>query len=116
MESYLSTHAFPKQLSSSTPPLNSVLCAVSAQVARILVKSYHDTEAKLLPRLVIGQPIRVKAHHKQAHSKWKPGVIVDSVALRSYIVKVDGRKYRCLVQSSPAKHATNQYCRDYRLI
>lgn len=116
MESYLSTHAFPKQLSSSTPPLNSVLCAVSAQVARILVKSYHDTEAKPLPRLVIGQPIRVKAHHQQAHSNWKPGVIVDSVALRSYIVKVDGRKYRRSVQSSTAKHATNQYCRDYRLI
>ena len=106
MESYLSTHAFPKQLSSSTPPLNSVLCAVSAQVARLLVKSYHDTEAKPLPRLVI----------QQAHSNWKPGNIVDSVALRSYIVKVDGRKYRRSVQSSPAKHSTNQYCRDYRLI
>ena len=68
----------PSQSSSQIQraPLNSVLCAFSAQVARILVKSYHDTEAKPLPRLVI----------QQAHSNWKPGNIVDSVALRSYIV------------------------------
>ena len=37
---------------------------------------------------------RVKAHPQQAHSNWKPGVIVDRVAPRSYIVEVDGRKYR----------------------
>ena len=44
--------------------------------------------------MVIGQPIRVKTHPQQAHSNWKPGVIVDSVAPRSYKIEVDGRKYR----------------------
>ena len=61
---------------------------VPAQVVhkRRVAKSYHDSSAKPLPPLVIGQPIRVKAHPQQAHSNWKPGVIVESV--------VDGRKYR----------------------
>jgi len=70
--------------------------AVPFQVARKrqVAKSYYDTKAKPLPPLVIGQPIRVKTHPQQAHSNWKPGVIVDSVAPRSYIVQVDGRKYR----------------------
>ena len=71
---------------------------VPAQVVhkRRVAKSYHDSSAKPLPPLVIGQPVRVKAHPQQAHSNWKPGVIVDSVAPRSYIhvVEVDGRKYR----------------------
>jgi len=73
-----------------------VRCGVPAQAARkrLVVKSYHDTKAKPLPPLVIGQPTRVKAHPQQAHSNWKPGLIVDSVALRSYIVEVDGRTYR----------------------
>ena len=70
--------------------------AVPAQVVRKrrVAKFYHDTSAKPLPPLVIGQPIRVKTHPQQAHSNWKPGVIVDSVAPRRYIVDVDGRKYR----------------------
>lgn len=37
---------------------------------------------------------RVKAHPQQTRSDWKPGVIVDSVAPRSHIVEVNGRKYR----------------------
>ena len=94
-----------------------VQCAVPAQVVRKrqVAKSYHDTSAKPLPPLVIGQPIRVKAHPQQAHSNWKPGVIVDSVAPRSYIVEVDGRKYRRnrvhlrdTVQSSPAQPNVQQ--------
>ena len=72
--------------------------AVPSQIARKrqVAKSYYDTKAKPLPPLVIGQPIRVKTHPQQAHSNWKPGVIVDSLAPRSYIhvVEVDGRKYR----------------------
>lgn len=69
---------------------------VPAQVVykRRVAKSYRDSSAKPLPPLVIGQPIRVKAHPQQAHSNWKPGVIGDSVAPRSYIVEVNGRKYR----------------------
>ena len=69
---------------------------IPAQVVhkRRVAKSYHDSSAKPLPPLVTGQPIRVKAHPQQAHSNWKPGVIVESVAPRSYIVEVDGRKYR----------------------
>ena len=65
--------------------------------------------------MVIGQPIRVKAHPQQAHSNWKPGVIVDSVAPHSYIVEVDGRKYRRnqghlhdTIQSSQAQPNTEQ--------
>ena len=94
-----------------------VQCAVPAQVVRKrqVAKSYHDTSAKPLPPLVIGQPIRVKAHPQPAHSNWKPGVIVDSVAPRSYIVEVDGRKYRRnrvhlrdTVQSSPAQSNVQQ--------
>lgn len=94
-----------------------VQCAVPAQVVhkRQVAKSYYDTSAKLLPPLVIGQPIRVKAHPQQAHSSWKPAVIVDSVVPRSYIVQVDGRKYRqnrvqlCdTVQSSQAQPNAQQ--------
>ena len=73
-----------------------VQSAVPAQVVhkRQVAKLYYDTSAKPLPPLVIGQPIRVKAHPQQARSDWKPRVIVDSVAPRSYIVEVNGRKYR----------------------
>ena len=70
--------------------------AVPTQVVHKLrvAISYHDGSAKPLPPLVVGKPIRVEDHPQQARSNWKPGVIVDSVASRSYIVEVDGRKYR----------------------
>ena len=73
-----------------------VQSAVPAQVVhkRQVAKSFHDTSAKPLPPLVIGQPVRVNAHPQQAHSDWKPGITVDKVAPRSYIVEVKGRKYR----------------------
>ena len=58
---------------------------VPARVVRELraAKSCHNSTAKPLPRMVIGQPIRVKAHLQQAQSNWKHGVSVDSVALHS---------------------------------
>lgn len=64
---------------------------VSAQV--VLKPSLSDSSSKPLPPLLIGKPLRVKAHLQQAHSNRKPGVIVDNVAPRSLIVEVDGRKY-----------------------
>ena len=58
-------------------------------------KYYHDRQAKSLPKLVIGQPVRVKVHPQQPRSSWRPGTVESTTpAPRSYIVKVDGRKYR----------------------
>ena len=53
-------------------------------------KYYHDRQAKSLPKLVIGQPVRVKAYLQQPRSSWRPGT-VESItpAPRSYIVKVE---------------------------
>ena len=87
--------------------------AVPSQVAR--KRQVAKSLPKPLPPLVIGQPILVKTHPQQAHSNWKPGVIADSVAPRSYIVEVDGRKYsrnrvhlRDTVQSSQAQPNVQQ--------
>ena len=58
-------------------------------------KLYHDRSAKTLPQIVIGQPIRVKAHPQQPYSNWERGKVVStSVAPRSHILEVRGRKYR----------------------
>ena len=89
----------------------------SCRVVRRAAKSCHSSTAKPLPLTVIEQPMRVKVHLQQAHGNWKHGVIVDSVAPHSYIVKVDGRKcHRNLVhlrdtiqssQSQPNAHETS---------
>ena len=44
--------------------------------------------------LVIGQPVRVKAHPQQPRSDWKPGVILENIAPRSHLVEVNARTYR----------------------
>ena len=61
---------------------------------RQLAKHCHDQNAKQLPSLVIGQPVRVKAHPQQPRSKWKPGVILENIPPRSYLVEVNGHTYR----------------------
>ena len=44
--------------------------------------------------LVIGQPVRVKAHPQQPRSDWKPGVILENIAPRSHLVEVNARTCR----------------------
>ena len=69
---------------------------VPAQVAqkRKQAKKFYDRGAKPLPELVFGQPIRVKIRPKVDNCPWKPGIVKEKVAPRSYIVEVDGRRYR----------------------
>ena len=58
-------------------------------------KTYHDKAgAKDLPKLVIGQPVRVKTHPQKSGSNWLPGQVLREAAPRSYIVEVNGRNYR----------------------
>ena len=74
-----------------------VQMAVTEQVIhkRKQANYYHDRQTKSLPKLVIGQPVRVKSHPQQPHSSWKPGTVVSATLIpRSYTVKADGRKYR----------------------
>jgi hypothetical protein len=59
-----------------------------------VAKSNYDKGAKQLPKLVIGQPVRVKTHPQLPHSDWKPGTVVKEAAPRSYIVDVAGHQYR----------------------
>ena len=70
--------------------------AVPDQIARKRqqAKKFYDRSAKPLPQLVVGQPVRVKTRPRIEHAPWTPGVIKDKVAPRSYIVEVDGRRYR----------------------
>ena len=73
-----------------------VQSTVAAQVMmkRKLAKCYHDVNAKPLPSLLIGQSVRVKVHPQKPDSDWKAGVILKNVAPGSYLVEVNGRKYR----------------------
>ena len=57
-------------------------------------KMYHDRGSKELPDLVIGQPIRAKGSPQKEGSPWLPGRVMEKVAPRSYLVEVNGRKYR----------------------
>ena len=73
-----------------------VQAAVTAQVMckRQLAKHYHDQSAKQLPSPVIGQSVRVNAHSQQPRSDWKPRIILENIAPRSYLVEVNERTYR----------------------
>ena len=66
------------------------------------------SDAKPFPSLVIGQPVRVKAHPQIPHSDWKPGVVLSNVAPRSYLVEVNGRTYRDTIQSKPVQPPIQQ--------
>ena len=61
---------------------------------RCRAKKYYDRGAKELPDLVIGQPVRVKASPQKTNTPWLQGRVSDKVAPRSYLVEVNGRKYR----------------------
>jgi transposase InsO family protein len=61
---------------------------------RKVAKHYHDQGAKSLPKLVIGQPVRVKTRPQVPHSEWRAGRVVKETAPRSYIVEVNGYQYR----------------------
>ena len=82
-------------LCKESPYKPEVQSAVTAQVMckRQLTKHYHDQSAKQLPSLVIGQPVQVKAQPQQPRSDWKPGVILENIAPRSYLVEENGRIY-----------------------
>jgi len=71
---------------------------VSSEVKkkRQVSKKYHDAAMKNreLPKLVIGQPVRVKTQPQKPLSKWTSGQVVSVAAPRSYIVEVDGQRYR----------------------
>ena len=57
-------------------------------------KRVHDKHAKVLPELMIGQPVRVKTAPHVPHSKWQAGQVVSNEGPRSYGVKVESRVFR----------------------
>ena len=72
-----------------------VISNVPAEIVkrRKTSKQYYDKTAKDLPKLVVGQPVNVKAHPQKRGSNWKPGCVVAVEPHRRYTVEVDGRKY-----------------------
>ena len=54
-------------------------------------KKYYDRKAKSLPELVVGQPVRARISPK---STWKPAIVQQNIAPRSYIINANGRNYR----------------------
>ena len=90
---------------------------VAAQVLKKgkLAKRYRDVNAKPLPNLVIGQPVRVKVQPLLPHSDLASGVVLKSVAPRRYLVEVNGSKYRRnRVQLRDTIHPT-QSTHQYRM-
>ncbi|KAL9960107.1 hypothetical protein ACROYT_G033513 [Oculina patagonica] len=57
-------------------------------------KKYFDRGSKELPKLEIGQPIRLIPSSKDTSKKWRRGVCIKKVAPRSYLVEVGGTIYR----------------------
>ena len=57
-------------------------------------KYWYDRGAKELPKLVIGQPVRVKTHPHKPDSSWITGQVIKEAAPRSFIVEVNGKQYR----------------------
>ena len=56
-------------------------------------KLYYDRQAKSLPELQIGQPVKLQPGHKG--NTWKRAVTVDKLGDRSYLVQTnDGATYR----------------------
>ena len=60
---------------------------------RRLTKQQHDKRASNLPQLEIGQPIYMKSKVGQEH-KWEKAICKDKLSDRSYIVDVNGERYR----------------------
>ncbi len=54
-------------------------------------KKYFDRNTKVLPELVVGQPVYV---HDRLQKKWTPGVVRKALTDRSYIVNQGNDSYR----------------------
>ena len=61
---------------------------------RQMSKQHYDKGAKNLPKLIVGQPVNVKAHPQQPRSNWKAGHVAIEPH-RRYAVEVEGRTYCC---------------------
>lgn len=64
------------------------------QSKRQTAKRYYDRSAKDLPKLQVGQGVRMKPLPGDRTGRWRPGVCLQQVAPRSYLVKVEGATYR----------------------
>ena len=73
-----------------------VQIAVTEQLVnkRRIAKKHYDLNAKPLPDLFVGQPIRAKTNPKVDHSPWFSVIVKARVAPRSSTVEVNGRQYR----------------------
>lgn len=60
---------------------------------RQLNKHYYDKKTRDLPELIVGQPVVVQVKPLTSHI-WSPGIIEEVLNDRSYIVNVDGSRYR----------------------
>lgn len=57
------------------------------------VKLLYDRSARDLPELNIGQPIWMKPLPGDRTGRWRRGVCLQQVGLRSYLVSVEGTMY-----------------------
>ena len=62
--------------------------------SRQKAKSYYDAHTKPLPKLEMEQSVLVQTHPHIPHSKWSIGRVLKQVAPRSYLVEVDGKRYK----------------------
>lgn len=56
-------------------------------------KTYYDKRTKYSPTLNIGQPVAAQLNPEMT-KKWTPGSIENKLSDRSYVVNIDGNKYR----------------------
>ena len=56
-------------------------------------KFYHDKHSKVLPNLIVGQPVRVQSK-PHVNKQWSTATVSDVVGPRSYVVKSDGHALR----------------------
>ena len=57
-------------------------------------KLNYDQSAKDLPEMNVGQPIRIKPLPGDRTGRWRRGVCLQQLGLRSYLVDIDGATYR----------------------
>ena len=54
---------------------------------------YYDGKSKNLPKLIVGQPVRVKTKPQIPRSEWQLGKVVAGTAPRRYQVELNGTKF-----------------------
>ena len=74
---------------------------------RQTAKLYYDRNAKQLPDLVIGQKIRMAPLPNSQNKKWSAGTCLQKLSPRSYVVEVEGHRYR---RNRKYIRATNEQC------